>query len=246
MNSSGDRAVARVIEAMYQRIGDELTIDDMARTAMYSKFHFSRMFRQVTGVSPGRFLSAVRFQEAKWLLGATSLSVAEISNRVGYSSLGTFSTRFKSSVGVTPTEYRSGGFSWCPAEPLGGDPAARLLGQVCEAMVGRCGSTFLGLFPDPVPHRAPARWVVLPRPGPFVFEDVPTGSWYLLAHAAVDGDGDRDSIGSVGRLGPITIRPGAVLDAVDLTLEPMRTVDLPVLRAPFVARPPELRLRTAR
>jgi AraC family transcriptional regulator len=240
MSDSVDRAVVRVIEAMYQRIGDELTVDDMARTAMYSKFHFSRMFRHVTGVSPGRFLSAVRFQEAKRLLSTTSLSVAEISNRVGYSSLGTFSTRFKSSVGVTPTEYRSGGASWPATVPRNGGPAATLSGVVYGTAAGECGTTCLGLFPDRVPHRSPVRCVVLARPGPYLFGDVPAGSWYLLAHAAVASNGRGDSVGSVGRLGPITVYPGTVLDSLDVRLRPMRTVDLPVLQAPFVARPPEV------
>lgn len=240
VKKSSDRAVVRVIEVMYKRIGDELTVDELARTAMYSKFHFSRMFRHVTGVSPGRFLSAVRFQEAKRLLASTSLSVAEISNRVGYSSLGTFSTRFKSSVGVTPTEYRSGGFSRQPAARPNGAPAASIRGQVCGALARECGSTCLGLFRDPVPHRAPVRCLVLPEPGPYVIEDVPAGTWYLLAHAVVDRNGYRGSVGSVARVGPITVLPGTVSDATDLVLRPMRTVDLPVLRAPFVARPPEL------
>lgn len=246
---SVDQAVVRVIEAMYRRIGDELTADDMARTAMYSKFHFSRVFRQATGVSPGRFLSALRFQEAKRLLSSTSLSVAEISNRVGYSSLGTFSTRFKSSVGVTPTEYRRGGGCWRPerlAEAAGNGHHSATAGS-CRAIRGEvwsgvdeCGPTFVGLFPDPVPHRSPVRFTVLGRPGPYVLEAVPEGTWYLVAHAAPPpGPAAGDLSGSVGKRGPITVRPDAVPAPADIGLRPMRAVDLPVLAAPFVTRPHE-------
>ncbi|SDH41746.1 Helix-turn-helix domain-containing protein [Sinosporangium album] len=106
MGEGIEEAVNRAIDTMYKNIGQQLTVEDIARTAMFSKFHFSRMFRQVTGVSPGRFLTDVRLREAKRLLLSTSLSVADISSRVGYTSVGTFSTRFKSSVGVAPTEYR--------------------------------------------------------------------------------------------------------------------------------------------
>jgi AraC-like DNA-binding protein len=245
VNESVDRAVVRVICAMYQRIGDELTVDDMARTAMYSKFHFSRAFREVTGVSPGRFLSALRFQEAKRLLASTSLSVAEISNRVGYSSLGTFSTRFKSSVGVTPTEYRriggrmAAGDPSSPAEADNPSISAMIRGQVSATGTDGGGPTFVGLFRDAVPHRAPIRFTLLASPGPYVLADVPDGTWYLLAHAAGAGAGG-DLAGSVGQLGPVTVRPGATLDPVDLCLRPMRTVDLPVLPAPFVTRPPDV------
>ncbi|NNJ08505.1 AraC family transcriptional regulator, partial [Streptomyces sp. PKU-MA01144] len=57
-----ETAVLRVIDEMHANLGQELTIDDMARTAMFSKFHFTRVFRDVTGTSPGRFLSALRLQ----------------------------------------------------------------------------------------------------------------------------------------------------------------------------------------
>src|SRR4051812_16414952 len=91
------RAVERAIQHMNENLSEPLTIDDLADVAMFSKFHFSRIFRNITGIPPGRFLSAVRLQEAKRLLLSTSLTVADISSQVGYSSIGTFSTRFKSS-----------------------------------------------------------------------------------------------------------------------------------------------------
>src|SRR2546421_9296103 len=100
------RAVERAIETMQQNRGERLTIDDMARSAMFSKFHFSRVFQRVTGVSPGRFLSAMRLEEAKRLLVSTSFTVSDISHRVGYNSVGTFSARFRSNVGVSPSTYR--------------------------------------------------------------------------------------------------------------------------------------------
>src|SRR5882757_316060 len=75
-----ESAVNRVIESMHRNLGEQLTVDDMARTAMFSKFHFSRVFQRATGVSPGRFLSAIRLQEAKRLLVSTELSVTEISH----------------------------------------------------------------------------------------------------------------------------------------------------------------------
>src|SRR5436190_23260100 len=114
------RAVERAIETMHRNLGERLTIDDMARSAMFSKFHFSRVFQRVTGVSPGRFLSAMRLEEAKRLLLVTSFTVADISHRVGYNSVGTFSSRFRSSVGVSPTTYRQlgGNTSAVPTENL--------------------------------------------------------------------------------------------------------------------------------
>jgi AraC-like DNA-binding protein len=242
-----EKAVNRAIAAMRERFGEELTIDELARTAMYSKFHFSRAFRQVTGVSPGRFLSAVRFQEAKRLLLSTSMSVAEISNRVGYSSLGTFSTRFKSSVGLSPTQYRRNrGFRPRTAGHRGGGASsATVRGRVAPPVDGPSGPTFVGLYPERVPVGPPVRCAVIDHPGPYVLEDVPAGTWYVLAHATVPGGpgiagngGGRDQVVAVvGTHGPITVRPGATVDPADVRLRPMRAADLPVLLAPPDAHP---------
>src|SRR4051812_39576889 len=106
VEESIELAVKRAISTMRENLGEQLTVDDMARAAMFSKFHFTRIFQRATGVSPGRFLSALRLQQAKHLLKSTSLNVADISLLVGYNSVGTFSSRFSRSVGMPPTTYR--------------------------------------------------------------------------------------------------------------------------------------------
>src|SRR4051794_13944160 len=95
-----ERAVRRAIVSMRADVSRQLGIEDLARVALLSTAHFSRTFRRVTGIPPGRFLTAVRLQEAKRLLASTSLHIAEVSGRVGYRSVGTFSSRFTRSVGV--------------------------------------------------------------------------------------------------------------------------------------------------
>lgn len=106
MDSVAEIAVRRAIEFMYGNFSESITVDSLARAAMYSKFHFTRVFRAVTGVSPGRFLSAIRIQESKRLLVYTDWSVLNISIQVGYNSVGTFSSRFRRIVGCSPTTYR--------------------------------------------------------------------------------------------------------------------------------------------
>ncbi|MFD0592037.1 helix-turn-helix domain-containing protein [Catellatospora coxensis] len=117
---------------------------------MFSKFHFSRMFQRVTGLSPGRFLSALRLQQAKQLLVTTSFNVSDISLRVGYTSVGTFSTRFTRSVGLSPTIYR---------RRHGITPRSRPVGRTCRpASWPRCG--------DRPPARPGPAGEHLPRPVP--------------------------------------------------------------------------------
>ena len=99
-----ETTVEKVVGSLRHRLQEQLTLDDLAKMARFSKFHFARMFRKVTGVSPRRYLYALRLHEAKRLLITTSASVAEISNQVGYSSVGTFTSRFVASVGISPAQ----------------------------------------------------------------------------------------------------------------------------------------------
>jgi AraC family transcriptional regulator len=232
-------AVRRVIESMCANLDEQLTVDEMARTAMFSKFHFSRVFQRVTGVPPGRFLAALRLQRAKQLLESTSLSVTEISHRVGYSSVGTFSSRFSSSVGVSPRTYRRLGE--LPAA-LGNDkrrggarPAAAMVhGEVRCPGAGDSGAVFVGLFPDPLSEGRPPTCAVLPGPGPYTLDDAPPGRWHVRAHRTY---GSTPAVTSVGSMGPVILRPGAVVRA-DLWLRPMGTFDPPVLVAHLDGRRP--------
>ncbi|MFC0865980.1 helix-turn-helix domain-containing protein [Sphaerimonospora cavernae] len=231
-------AVLRVVESMQENFGEPLTIDDMARTAMFSKFHFSRVFQRVTGLSPGRFLSAVRLREAKRLLTSTTLTVTDISHRVGYSSVGTFSSRFTGSVGLSPSRYRRLD-SLTPPDRTGAPAAAATIvrGHISSPLADR--PVFAGLFPDSILEGWPVRYTVIPRPGPYVLEDVPEGRWHLIAQSAAAGLEDAidlpargDESLCIGRHGPITVQPGAGRTAVtDLELRPMSVLDPPVLLA---------------
>lgn len=245
-----EKAVERVIKSMYENLGEPITIDDMARTAMFSKFHFSRIFQRVTGISPGRFLSAVRLQEAKHLLVSTSVTVAEISHRVGYNSIGTFSSRFRSSVGVSPTGYRQGDGSPTrvltdTAPNVAGVRLSTVQGHIWSPPVGQPGPIFVGLFPDRLAQGRPARCVVRRRPESFELEGVPEGTWHLLAHCAA-ADYEDDTAGPrpvpgpdtfVATHGPITIRPDTVVREADLWLRPRCIFDPPMLLAALDAPP---------
>ncbi|MFI5621329.1 helix-turn-helix domain-containing protein [Streptomyces sp. NPDC051567] len=238
-----EAAVLRVIDEMHANLGQELTIDDMARTAMFSKFHFTRIFRNVTGTSPGRFLSMLRLQEAKRLLIETEFSVADISSQVGYSSVGTFSSRFKACIGVSPSMFRErDGF----APEIGFAPVhtpsvpgirSTLRGRV-QVSEGRApGYCFVGLFPTPVPQGQPVRCTVLEGPSSFELCDVPVGTWYVLVHSVPygyehlpSGTGDNDAV-SVGCYGPVTAHADTLMMPAEITLRPLHASAPPVLTA---------------
>jgi AraC-like DNA-binding protein len=89
------------------RYREPLGVDDMARAAGLSRAHFSREFRAAFGESPHTYLLTRRMERAAALLRNTDRSVAEICLDVGLQSVGSFTTSFKRTYGMTPTDYRA-------------------------------------------------------------------------------------------------------------------------------------------
>jgi AraC family transcriptional regulator len=242
--------VERAIRRMQDQLGEPVTVDDLAKTVNFSKFHFTRIFQRATGISPRRFLSAMRLEEAKRLLITTSLNVANISHQVGYTSVGTFTTRFTASVGLSPTVYRrlhgrAPSIDEDDSYPRGlaAVPSATVAVGMSPPLRGNVGLTFVGLFASRVPEGRPVRCRILSRPGPCRLDNVPLGQWHVLV-AAVD---DRrmpliDASEVAGRPqyvaahGPLDVRAGSAPVAVDLQLRPRRLTDPPVILALLAAQ----------
>lgn len=85
---------------------DPLDLDALAGVAGLSKFHFQRLFKATYGLTPAAYLSRRRVERAQDLLRATNLTVTEVCHAVGFSSLGSFSSRFRALVGETPSEFQ--------------------------------------------------------------------------------------------------------------------------------------------
>lgn len=89
------------------RLGEGISVTDLADHAGYSPFHFSRLFTATVGVTPGLFLTALRMDAAKRLLLHRNDAVIDIAAAVGFDSLSSFSRRFRASVGVPPASLRT-------------------------------------------------------------------------------------------------------------------------------------------
>jgi len=85
---------------------EPLDLEAMARAAGLSKYHFHRLFAATYGVTPAAYVSQRRVERAQDLLRATNLTVTEVCHAVGFTSLGSFSSRFKEIVGETPREFQ--------------------------------------------------------------------------------------------------------------------------------------------
>jgi len=107
----------RVRDRIDREYAEPLDVESLARGINVSAGHLSREFRAAYGESPYSYLMTRRIERAMTLLRRGDLSVTEVCFAVGYSSLGTFTTRFTELVGVSPGRYKRRG-----PEPLTGLP----------------------------------------------------------------------------------------------------------------------------
>jgi AraC-like DNA-binding protein len=101
------RHLLRAKDLADARYAEALDVDDMARAAGLSRAHFSREFRAAFGESPHTYLLTRRMERAAALLRNTDRSVLDVCMSVGLRSVGSFTTSFKRTYGVTPTQYRA-------------------------------------------------------------------------------------------------------------------------------------------
>ena len=100
------RHLLRAKDLADARYFEQLGVDDLAQAAGLSRAHFSREFRRAFGETPHSYLLTRRLERAAALLRATDRSVARICVAVGLSSVGSFTTSFTRTFGMSPTAYR--------------------------------------------------------------------------------------------------------------------------------------------
>ena len=86
---------------------EPMSLQDLAAAAGVSKYHFLRLFRRLTGVTPHQYLIAARLRRAATALAASRRPVLEIALDSGFGDLSTFNHRFRATFGATPTQYRA-------------------------------------------------------------------------------------------------------------------------------------------
>jgi AraC family transcriptional regulator len=97
----------RILGAMRSSLAEPFELAPFADMAGLSVFHFSRVFKQATGMAPSRYVARLRLEEARRLLCETERSIIDIGLALGYQSPSHFSQVFRQGTGVTPSAYRS-------------------------------------------------------------------------------------------------------------------------------------------
>jgi AraC-like DNA-binding protein len=100
------RRLCRARDLLAAEYQTKMPLDLAAREACLSPFHFHRLFRATFGQTPHDFLTSMRMERARRLLASGQMSVTEVCLEVGYSSLGSFSSKFQSLVGRSPSQYQ--------------------------------------------------------------------------------------------------------------------------------------------
>lgn len=243
------QTVERVINEIRGKLGESLSLQEMAEIAYLSPFHFNRVFHQITGLPPTQFLYALRLDEAKRLLLTTNRSVTDVCFEVGYNSLGTFTTRFTQLVGVSPSRLRNMMDHMTPTAinsllDVCGQEKRRVTS--CNSRVsGRVitpfsfnGSIFVGLFQDVIPQGRPIAGALLIEPGNFQIGPVLDGRYYLFAATLPRS---TDPLGyflpeassllvGVGQ-SSVTVRKGHVSSFMEIAMRSPRITDPPILVA---------------
>lgn len=233
-----ESAVERAITFITERYSEPLSLSDVANSAILSRFHFCRIFRDATGVTPGRFLSAVRIYQAKRMLATTAMNVTEVAFAVGYNSLGSFSNHFTDSVGVSPGRFRRAargeGLDPVPSRWELPSRGVQVTGTITLPPGYSCGPVYLGAFDTPIVQRRPASSVIVEAAeGSYVLPAVPQGRWFLRAVAVADSAAPEPWTRRtllVGGAGPLTVAGGAAIH-IKIELRPRQRTDLPILLA---------------
>jgi AraC family transcriptional regulator len=243
--SAHARAVERVVAVMRAQLSDPPSLGEMADIACLSPFHFNRIFRSQVGLPPREYLATLRMQEAKRRLLSTSLSVTEVCFDLGYASLGTFATRFREFVGLSPVQLRRFAQDFDPPTPhyIASRQRAKAvaagtmdgLSGVVSVPAGFDGLIFVGLFSDPIPRSRPEACQTLLAPGPFRLGPVSDGTYYLLA-AAVPWSPrlvtyllpDPSWLVATGSQ-PVRVQRGRARSSLDLVFRAPRATDPPVV-----------------
>ena len=240
------QAVEKVLHYMKSNLSHSLSLEELAEVAYISPYHFHRVFSEVTGISPGKFLTALRIQKARDLVLQTDAPIIEICYESGYNSVSAFTTTFTELVGTAPTRLRLLlNPDECPLRALVAtsvvkqqkvrrEPSLRgrivLNGKFQELI-------FVGVFPTGIPCRWPVAGGIFSNSNYYSIHGVPDGVFKVFGAAF-----GSSNVRSSDLLAPhpsfvarcrssISVENGVAKKTADLVFRPSASIDPPILTA---------------
>ncbi len=99
--------VEKAVSFIETNYSSPITLEDIIEEIPLSKYHFIRIFKQITLSTPYHYLTAYRINAAKILLRSKNISVSEVAKRCGFSDTSNFINQFKKHTGQKPLEYKN-------------------------------------------------------------------------------------------------------------------------------------------
>ncbi len=96
----------RILMHIEENFSEEITLNTLAKSARMNDFHFSRYFKKYMGISPMKYVNALRIERSKKMLRRNDLLITDIAFQVGFDNVNRFTRNFKKSTGQTPSVYR--------------------------------------------------------------------------------------------------------------------------------------------
>ncbi|MGE8205078.1 helix-turn-helix domain-containing protein [Heyndrickxia sp. NPDC080065] len=190
MNSEHIRITEEAIKYMRNHLSEDLTSEQLASSVGYSTYHFIRIFKDVTGISPRHYLSALRIEAGKDHLSHSPSSILKILLSIGFQSIGSFSTRFKQFVGQSPRDFRQKmntlhqhfiQYQTKEISPFVEKNQTPSISFNIKTPSSFKGIIFAGLFPRPIPDQRPVVGTAFNHQKKMcTFSNVPKGDYYLL------------------------------------------------------------------
>lgn len=110
--SGMSKRMVQVLNHINNNLGRRITVSELAGIACVSPDHFSRLFKQVTGVTPVSYIRRKRVERAQTLMFSSAMDIGEIAHRVGIPDRSQFSKLFRQQTGIYPTVYMQKRFSF--------------------------------------------------------------------------------------------------------------------------------------
>jgi AraC family transcriptional regulator len=106
-NGLSSAKLKQTIEYINERLGEDISLTDLANNLGMSQYHFSRLFKQSMGMTAHNYLVEQRVKRAQELLTQTELSIVDIANECGFANPSHFARCFRQQRGMSPTQFRA-------------------------------------------------------------------------------------------------------------------------------------------
>ena len=98
--------INKAIDYINENISEELNLENVAKASYFSKYHFNRIFKSITGETVSDYIKRIRLEKSAHILGVMKNSITEIAIECGFNSSEQFSREFKNYFGFSPSEIK--------------------------------------------------------------------------------------------------------------------------------------------